>query len=142
MSEDDYYEQLLIAKDKLIDDFVSDKLSEPKRATFARRFLSVPELRQDVRFAGALRKHAAESALRASSKERTERPRPFLLSPLVAFFRRPAVGFSLSAALLLGRRPHRMDGQTKSPTARTSRADADATDPPASFSDAFSAVSL
>ena len=100
LSEEDYFEELLIAEEELTDDFVSDRLPGPDRAKFSRRFLPVPELRQDVRFARALRTYAAQNAPSTSSEPRAEH-RPSFLASLAAFFRRPAVGLSLAAALLL-----------------------------------------
>ncbi|MGB8507761.1 MAG: hypothetical protein WCD76_05105 [Pyrinomonadaceae bacterium] len=100
ISQDDYFEELLIAEEELADDFVGGRLPEAERAKFRRHFLPVPELRQEVTFAKALRMHAAEHARRAAPQSQAERPPPLLLT-LTAFLRRPAVGFSLAAALLL-----------------------------------------
>jgi hypothetical protein len=101
LSEDDFYEELLMAEDELIDDFVGDHLGPPDKSKFSQRFLTVPELQQDVRFARVLRKHAAESIARGASEVRVEHAKPVRLSPFAAFFRRPVVGFALAAALLL-----------------------------------------
>jgi hypothetical protein len=100
ISQDDYFEELLIAEEELADDFVGSHLPEDESAKFRRHFLSVPELRQEVAFAKALRLHAAEYARHTAHRSREERPPP-LLATLTAFLRRPAVGFSLVAALLL-----------------------------------------
>lgn len=99
LSEDDYFEELLIAEEELADDFVGERLDDAERTKFSRRFLSVPELRQEVRFAKALRRRAAEYR-HAAPRQQHERPPPFLVT-LIAFLRRPAVGFSMAAALLL-----------------------------------------
>ena len=61
MSEKDMYEQLLLAEDELVDEYVSNSLSETDRASFSRNFLRMPELQQRVRFARALRQHAVRS---------------------------------------------------------------------------------
>lgn len=100
ISQDDYFEELLIAEEELADDYVGGHLPAAESAKFRRRFLSVPELRQEVAFANALRLHAAEYARHAAHRSREERPPP-LLARLTAFFRRPAVGFALASALLL-----------------------------------------
>lgn len=99
LSEDDYFEELLISEEELADDFVGERLDDAESAKFSRRFLSVPELRQEVRFAKALRRRAAEYK-HAAPQQQTERPPPFFVT-LIAFLRRPAVGFSMAAALLL-----------------------------------------
>jgi hypothetical protein len=100
ISQDDYFEELLIAEEELTDDFVGGRLPESESVKFRRHFLSVPELQQEVLFAKALRMHAAEHARRAAPQSHVERPPP-LLATLTAFFRRPAVGFALAAALLI-----------------------------------------
>jgi hypothetical protein len=100
ISQDDYFEELLIAEEELADDFVSGHLPEPDSAKFRQHFLSVPELQQEVMFANALHLHAAEYARRASPRSQVERAPPLLMT-FTAFLRRPAVGFSLAAALLV-----------------------------------------
>lgn len=104
MSEDDLYQQLLVAEDELIDEYVSDELPEQERAKFNRHFLSVPQLRQDVRFAAALRKHALETApLVVAADSAAPKPEPARASPfdhLRRLFMQPALGASLAAALL------------------------------------------
>ena len=100
LSEDDYFEELLIAEEELADDFVGERLDDAESAKFSQRFLSVPELRQEVMFAKALRRRAAEYARDVAPRQQAERAPP-LLATLIAFLRRPAVGFSMAAALLL-----------------------------------------
>lgn len=99
LSDDDFYQQLLIAEDEVVDEFVSDALTESERAKFSQRFLQVPELRQDVRFAAGLRKHtleaAPQTAVLAPSPTRVS-----LFSWLRRFFMRPVLAFSLATALL------------------------------------------
>jgi hypothetical protein len=58
------FEELLIAEDELIDEYLSDSLSESERESFEKYFLLTPERQQKVRFARALRKYitAAESS--------------------------------------------------------------------------------
>ncbi len=97
---DDYFEELLIAEEELTDDFVGERLTDPALAKFRRSFLSVPELRQDVKFAKALRRHAAEHVQRQALRPADGRSPPFL-AKILSFFRQPAVGFALTAALLL-----------------------------------------
>jgi hypothetical protein len=105
MSDDDLYEQLLVAEDELIDEYVSGELPEQERAKFSRHFLSVPELRQDVKFAAVLRKHALETAQETAQQE-VVAPKPAAparVSPFGWFgtlFMRPAFGASLAALLL------------------------------------------
>jgi hypothetical protein len=100
MSDDDLYQQLLLAEDDLIDEYVADTLSDQERAKFSRRFLHVPELRRDVKSVMALREHALQTASRASARD-SPVPQPFsLLNWLRKFFGRPTVGVAFAAALL------------------------------------------
>lgn len=100
LSDDDLYQQLLMAEDELEDEFVCDALPEQERAKFSRHFLRVPELRQDVRFAAALRKHVLEAASPATIAASTAATRASLLDWLRNFFMQPALGVSLAAMLL------------------------------------------
>jgi hypothetical protein len=101
MSDDELYQQLLVAEDELIDEYVSDELPEQERAKFSRHFLNVPELRQDVRFTAALRKHALETAAQeVGAQEPAPPPRVSPFNRLRMLFMRPALGASLAAALL------------------------------------------
>lgn len=101
--EGELYQHLLIAEDDLIDEYVSGSLSEEEQAKFARRFLHVPELRQDVRFAAALRKHALENAGQAGADARapSAEPRATPREWFARLFTRPAFGAALAAALLV-----------------------------------------
>ena len=101
LSDDDYYQQVLIAEDELIYDFVCDDLPGQDKAKFSQHALPVPERRQDVGFAKALRKYVRENAPRAVEVKDTRSERASWLESFAAFFRRPVVLFSLSAALLL-----------------------------------------
>lgn len=99
MTEDDLYQQLLIAEDDLADEYVSETLPKQDRGKFT-HFLQVPELRQDVRFAAALRKQALKAAPRATAEVATKADTSSLLDWLRTFFMRPALGASLAVALL------------------------------------------
>src|SRR5215207_6469180 len=100
ISRDDYFEELLIAEEELTDEYVGERLTGPALAQFQRRFLTDTELRQDVRFAKALRRRAEGHARRHAQRPADERPPP-LLARISSFFRQPAVGLALTAALLL-----------------------------------------
>lgn len=97
ISRDDYFEELLIAEEELTDEYVGERLSGPARAQFQRRVRTDTELRQNVRFAKALRRRAAEHAQQRPAADRS----PPLLARITSFFRQPALGFALTAALLL-----------------------------------------
>lgn len=99
LADDDLYQQLLIAEDDLIDEFVAGALPEQERAQFSQSFLQVPQLRQDVRFAVALRKHALKAAPRVAVAAAAP-PRVSLLDWLRKFFMQPVFSFSMTIALL------------------------------------------
>jgi hypothetical protein len=61
----------------------------------------VPERQKDVKFAMALRKYVRENAPRVGETPIVRRERTSWLEAFAAFFRRPAVGLSFAAALLL-----------------------------------------
>lgn len=109
MSDDDLYQQLLISEDDLIDEYVSGTLPEAEQAKFNQRFLSVPELRQDVRFARVLRKHALDTAPLPVAQSTAATRVPFFYW-FKQFFTQPAfsvlrtvvfLAVSLSAAWLI-----------------------------------------
>lgn len=99
MSKDDFYQELLYAEDNLIDDYIFGRLPEEDQPKFKKRFLKVPELRQSVSLATALRKHALETkpvvVVPASAPSQ-----PAFFDSLRSFLTRPAVGFALSGMLL------------------------------------------
>lgn len=100
MSEDDLYQQLLINEDDLIDEYVSGTLPEHDRGKFSRQFLQVPELRQDIRFAVALRNRAQKAAPQSTAEGSSKTSRRSLFDWLGTFFMQPALGVALATALL------------------------------------------
>lgn len=60
LTEEDYYEELLIAEDEVIDLYLAGRLPRAEREGFERHFLSTPERRQKLRFARALRGYVAD----------------------------------------------------------------------------------
>ena len=99
MSDDDMYQELMFAEDDLIDDYISNMLSEEDRAKFKRRFLVVPELRQNVSFTSALRKHALKTAPQIVAEEVVS-GRPSLFESLKNLFKQPVFAFSFAMVLL------------------------------------------
>jgi hypothetical protein len=57
MTEDGDFEELLIEVDGLVDDYVSDELSERDRLRFESHFLCTPERRRKLRFAATMREY-------------------------------------------------------------------------------------
>jgi hypothetical protein len=100
MSDDDLYQQLLLAEDDLIDEYISDALSPQERAKFGQRIRQVPELAQDARSVMALRKYALETAQPVVEKDTPSPHRVSLLAWVRQFFMQPAIGVSFAVALL------------------------------------------
>jgi hypothetical protein len=104
------YEELLIAEDELIDEYLDGDLPEREREGFVMHFMKARERQQQLRFAGALKSYVAHKGASTSgaSTEQSEeldqeaepgRQRMGILSSLS--LRKPAVAFSLAAAALL-----------------------------------------
>lgn len=56
ITDADFFEELEIAEDELIDEFLSHDLSEPDRDRFERHFLAAPERQRNLQFARAMRR--------------------------------------------------------------------------------------
>lgn len=98
MTDKDVYQELLFAEDDLIDDYVLNTLHESDRTKFKKRFLAVPELRQNVSITSALRRHAL-----ATTPQVVDEPQSrsvSLVDRLRSFFMQPAVAVSFAAILL------------------------------------------
>jgi hypothetical protein len=57
VTDNEVYEELLIAEDELIDQYLSGELSDAERKSFESYFLVMPERQQKVRFGRALNKY-------------------------------------------------------------------------------------
>jgi hypothetical protein len=101
LSDSDYYEQVLIADDELMHEFVNNELSEADHAKFKKHALSVPQRRQGVKFVKALQHYVNKNALQTVARVEPDRKRPSWTEVLVAAFRKPAFGFSCCVALLI-----------------------------------------
>jgi anti-sigma factor RsiW len=105
LGESSFYDEVLIAEDELIDQYLRDELSLPDRASFETHFLQTAERQQKARFARVLRKYvlAHQPALEESptlngSSERSGDKRHFFS---FLFPQNRALAFSLACALLL-----------------------------------------
>ena len=96
LSDSVFYEELLIAEDELIDQYLTNELSEAERKSFETRFLLTPERQQKIRFARTLKKYVATVEPRKLAPELRPAPVKFF-----AFLRYPIVASSLAAAVLL-----------------------------------------
>ena len=110
LSDGSFYDELLIAEEELIDEYLTEELSEAERRHFESHFLLVTERQQQLRFARAFHKYVAvagnSEAAEASvvvPQEDPELARPPAKRSLLSFFpvTSPAVSYSLMAAMLL-----------------------------------------
>lgn len=67
MLDDDFFEELSMQEDELIQDYVDDHLSADERRRFEKHFFISEERRQKIEFARALRRYIDE---RQSPKKR------------------------------------------------------------------------
>lgn len=59
LSDTEYFDELLMAEDELVDDYIDGELSERAREKFEHHFLSTFERQQKLSFAKALKRHVA-----------------------------------------------------------------------------------
>ncbi|HEX8922038.1 MAG TPA: tetratricopeptide repeat protein, partial [Pyrinomonadaceae bacterium] len=62
LTEQDYYEELLVIEDEVIDQYLSNELSSDEREAFEQYFLRTPERARKLRFARAFGKYVADAA--------------------------------------------------------------------------------
>lgn len=113
-----FYEELAIAEDELIDQYLKGELSAPERLSFETHFLLTPERQQKVRFARALRQYVALAAAGSAAPHEDAATSPAVADPTAGTdpptharakwsplppprARNPALTFSLAAAALL-----------------------------------------
>lgn len=106
MTDGGLYEELLMAEDDLVDQYLAGTLAARAREAFERSFLATPERRHKLSFAAALRKYVATAERPQQRRPETEKSGPSTHARgrlLRGLFRpaRPAVGWALAAALLL-----------------------------------------
>jgi hypothetical protein len=96
LTDNEFYEELLIAEDDLIDEYLAGELSTLDRRNFEEHFLVTPERERKVRFGRALNKYTADKA-------RQSAPTPQWWSYPAAFLsaRNAVASLALAAAVLL-----------------------------------------
>lgn len=99
LTDEDYYEQVRIADDELMHEFVNHELSAADRARFQTKVMSVPQRRQDLDFVKALDHYADKNRLQTVVPARPVVKPPSWSESVLAFFRRPAVGFASCVGL-------------------------------------------
>ncbi len=103
MTDDGCYQEIVLAEDELIDEYLEESLTGDERARFEEHFLSTIERQQKLRFAKALHEYVRETALQAAPAEVQSRPRLAPLRRFVGLFGPPgkALVHALAAAAIL-----------------------------------------
>jgi len=91
LTDDEFYEEVQLIEDELVDEYVNAELSANERRLFEKNFLADPESRNKLRLGRALDRYLSDQTL--------ERHQPALF-PFLAF-RNPIVSYSLVAAVLV-----------------------------------------
>lgn len=89
----EFYDELSIVEDELIDQYLGGAMSDADRESFESHFVSSPERQQKVRFARALKKYVSVSA----GQDESDSP------PAVVNFpsRKPFIPYAIAAAILV-----------------------------------------
>lgn len=96
-ARDDFFEQLLVIEDDLIDAYLRGELSANRRAQFEKHFLSLPQRRERVGFASELLRPVAQTS--ASTHPATVNERT--LSWWQSMFPLPRFSLAVAAVLLV-----------------------------------------
>jgi hypothetical protein len=91
LTDDQLFEEVQIAEDELVDDYLNGELSPDERDLFEKHFLVDPESRNKMRLGRALDKHLSALPLKPSEKTL------FRLFP----FKHRAAPYAIAAALLI-----------------------------------------
>ncbi|HVG34293.1 MAG TPA: CHAT domain-containing protein [Pyrinomonadaceae bacterium] len=101
LTDDLLFEELLIAEDDLIDNYLSRRLTEKEKENFENYFLSTDERQRKLRFARALKKYVSIETTKATVKGSVSPPQR--LSSIKSFFTSPVwVAVSVLIVLALG----------------------------------------
>jgi CHAT domain-containing protein/Tfp pilus assembly protein PilF len=84
MAEDEYFDELSMTEETLIQDYVDENLDAAERERFEKCFLNSKENRHKVKFARALRKHVNETERVPQLQKK-----PNFFSSIIAFFTSP-----------------------------------------------------
>lgn len=104
LAEGKYLEELLMAEDELIDNYLAGSLSQSEQAKFDDHFLLTSERQQKLRFAKTFRQYVANAANAESPDSVDHIPHAALSRQLLPSFLQalnPLTRFPLAAALLL-----------------------------------------
>src|SRR6266850_399854 len=102
LTHEPYLEDVLIAEDELVDEYLGNKLSPDERDRFRQHFLSTPERREKLRFATTFRKYIDGTASTDSLPEGAAEQGPSWFQSIILALKSTnmVTAFSLAAALL------------------------------------------
>jgi hypothetical protein len=104
LSDTEYFEELLVAEDELVDEYIEGALSEGEREKFEHYFLATPERQRKLSFARALKNHITFVGVTEPSPA-SDKKRGLVfwdrLTPAALFPKKPIRGFSLAAVLII-----------------------------------------
>ena len=100
MIDDDFFQQINLVEDELVDEYLDEVLSPKDRRGFEETFLCAPERQHKLRFARALRAYAGKAA-RVGALEGKREKAPWW-QPILTLLNppRPVLAYSLGAAVL------------------------------------------
>ena len=102
MTDDDFFQQINLVEDELVEQYLDHELSAADRARFEDTFLCAPERQHKLRFTKALRIHAANAATAKNTRRFKPVKHPWY-EPFFDLFNvsHPVLAYSLASALLL-----------------------------------------
>lgn len=101
LTDREFYEELSIVEDELIDQYLRDALSDSERRSFESHFVSSDERWQKIRFAKALKKHVSLANDQINLVPAEAVPASVAARPSFFSFRRPLIAYALAAAVLI-----------------------------------------
>jgi hypothetical protein len=102
LADGEFFEELLVAEEELIDQYLGGTLSKAERALFEKHFLSSPERRQQLRFARAFRRYVDTARMRDALGSGGEVTALWWRRPSgLVHLKSPVAAISLAAVVLL-----------------------------------------
>jgi hypothetical protein len=113
LTDGEFFQELLIVEDELVDEYLSGDLSNAERESFEAHFLLTAERQQKIRFSRTLKKYLHNTALAGANESSVVEVAPVpvpvpvavrspLRSPFLSFLQRnPIIAYSLAAAVVL-----------------------------------------
>lgn len=98
LTREEFYEELLIIEDELVDDYLRDKLSADEQKNFRQHFLSTPERYEKLRVARALKRYLDQ---RAATETDTESKPASWWRALPGYLSFPQMRVALPAMMIL-----------------------------------------